>query len=438
VTELVLIWLALLVALIAFAGRPLTGGPLVLSYFLGLSLIHLPGALIYLDPQSIAPNPRETELGFRLTIIGLAAFVFGVAIASQQSEVRPASKNEIVSLFAPHIWPLIITGFVSYVFLMRLAGAIPSGTALVSSLGSLMIIGLWLRFYTASVTGDSRRLLSTLLFLPLLPVTSLSAAGFLGYGVYWALSGIAFLFVILRRRFWFYAAAPVFGAVGLSFFAVYFSLRVALRFIVSAGGSLSERLGAISQIVSSFQFMQLDSPLLIFAVDQRLNQNYLVGYGMEHYQSGAVELLYGGTVQLWTLIPRAVWPGKPEVGGGGDVVSQFTGIAFAPGTSVGVGQVLEFYMNFATLGVVVGFFVLGVLLMRLDVGLMRSVRTGRMAGVLVYAMPGIALLQPGGNLVEIIVATIGAVVSSRILVATGLFGTASAEPLQTPIPELAE
>jgi hypothetical protein len=340
--------------------------------------------------------------------------------------------------FAPHVWPMILVGFVTYVFLMQAAKSIPSGTALMSSLGSLMVIGIWLRFYIASVTESSGRILSTLLLLPLLPVTSLSAAGFLGYGVYWALSGVAFLFIILRRRFWFYVSAPVFGVLGLSFFAVYFSLRVILRFVVSTGGTLSDRLAAISQMVSSFQFMALDSPLLIMAVDQRLNQNYLVGYGVEQYESGSVDLLYGGTVQLWTLIPRAVWPDKPEIGGGGDLVSQFTGIPFAQGTSVGSGQVLEFYMNFATAGVIVGFFVLGVLLMRLDTGLMRSVRTGRMSGVLLYGMPGLALMQPGGNLVEIIVAVIGAVVASRILIILGVFGTGSTEPAATPIPEIAE
>jgi len=438
-TELVLIWVALLVALIAFAGRPGVGGPLVLSYFLGLSLIHVPGALIYLDPLTIAPSLRETELGFRLTVIGMAAFVFGATIARPKPADGPlASPAEIVSRYAPHVWPLIGAGLISYVVFLGRASAVPSGTALVSSLASLMIIGLWLRFYTALVTENSRRILTTLALLPLLPATSLSAAGFIGYGVYWALSGVSFLFAALRRRFWFYVGAPILGVVGLSFFAVYFSLRVILRFIVSAGGSLSDRLAAISQIFSNFQFMQLNSPILVIAVDQRLNQNYLVGYGIEQYQRGATRLLYGGTVQLWTLVPRAFWPDKPQVGGGGDVVSNFTGIPFAQGTSVGVGQVLEFYMNFETLGVVVGFFVLGMLLMWLDTGLMRSLRAGRMSGVLLFGMPGLALMQPGGNLVEVIVSVIGAVVASRIIMAVGLFGTGAAEPVQTPIPELAE
>ena len=89
----------------------------------------------------------------------------------------------------------------------------------------------------------------------------------------------------------------------------------------------------------------------LFALDQRLNQNYLVGMGVMRHREGEAELLYGATVPFWALIPRAIWPDKPAVGGGGDLVSQFTGIKFAEGTSVGVGQVLEFYMNFGMPGV---------------------------------------------------------------------------------------
>ena len=437
--ELLLIYVALLVALVALCCKPGASGPLVFSYFLGLSMIHVPGALIYLDPQSIAPTPRETYLGFNLTIIGMAAFVFGAVISREQQVQESAlSPGEIASRFAPHVWPLFAVGIISYVFFLGRSSAIPSGTALVSSLGSLMIIGLWFRFYVASVTNNTRRLLSTLMILPILPATTLGAAGFLGYGIYWALSAFAFFFIILRRRFWFYVGAPIMGLIGLSFFAIYFSLRVILRFIVGTGGTLSDRVGAITQIFSNFQFMRLDSPVLIVALDQRLNQNYLVGYGIEHLMNGSARLLYGGTVQLWTLVPRALWPDKPQVGGGGDVVSNFTGIPFAQGTSVGVGQVLEFYMNFATPGVIVGFFVLGIILTRLDAGLMRSMRAGNNTGVLLYGMPGLALMQPGGNLVEVIVAFIGAVVASRILIAMGLFGTAETQPVATPIPELAE
>ena len=77
------------------------------------------------------------------------------------------------------------------------------------------------------------------------------------------------------------------------------------------------------------------------------------------------DFAYGGTVPLWGFVPRALWPDKPAVGGGGSLVSEYTGIPFGEGTSVGAGQVLELYVNFGIPGVLAGFTGLGFLLMRL-------------------------------------------------------------------------
>ena len=49
-TLMIVTWMALLVVLIATVGKRESAGPLTMSYFLGLSLLHVPGALIYLDP----------------------------------------------------------------------------------------------------------------------------------------------------------------------------------------------------------------------------------------------------------------------------------------------------------------------------------------------------------------------------------------------------
>ena len=80
--NLIAIWAALLFALVIFAiGRPGRGGALTLAYFLGLSLIHVPGVLPFLNPESGLADFDETRLGFELTIIGMAAFVVGAVLA---------------------------------------------------------------------------------------------------------------------------------------------------------------------------------------------------------------------------------------------------------------------------------------------------------------------------------------------------------------------
>ena len=89
-------------------------------------------------------------------------------------------------------------------------------------------------------------------------------------------------------------------------------------------------------------------------------------------------------------------------------------------------------------GLIGGFFLLGVVLMRIDLGMMRALRNADMRNLLLYALPGLTLMQPGGNLQEVIIAVIGAMVASRMVIALGLFGTGSDPILPKTVPEIAE
>lgn len=440
-TTLLLIWLGLLFALVTFAiGKPGTTGALTLSYFLTLSLIHVPGAALFITPNPYLSDARETEDGFIITVIGLSAFVAGAAFARfyfRHLLAVPESEYGAGKL-EPHIWPIFAIGFISYFVIMPQANVIPSGTALISSLGSLMVIALWLRFYTANQAHKRFKSLTTLMLVPLLPIASLIGAGFLGYGTVWALCCIAFLFVVTRWRILFYVLSPAAVVFGASLFATYLLGRADLRVSFAYQPGLSDRFAQFSSLLDRFQLLDFSSPLVSLAVDARLNQNNLVGQGVERYLAGAVDLAYGSTIQLWALIPRAIWPDKPEVGGGGDVVSSFTGLPFAVGTSVGAGQVLEFYMNFAIPGVLIGFFLWGAALMRLDCGMFRALKRGDMRGVLLCALPGLALIAPGGNLIEILVSFAGAIVMSRVLIRLGWFGTSSGQPSAVTLAQPAE
>ena len=75
---LLLTWLAVGMSLVWFVSQKRRGSAgLPLAYFLGLSLIHVPGALVYLD----ADESSYTMIGFEQTIIGMVAFLGGVIIA---------------------------------------------------------------------------------------------------------------------------------------------------------------------------------------------------------------------------------------------------------------------------------------------------------------------------------------------------------------------
>jgi len=104
---------------------------------------------------------------------------------------------------------------------------------------------------------------------------------------------------------------------------------------------------------------------------------------------------------LLALIPRALWPEKPITAGSGNLVSRYTGIDFASGTSVGVGQVMEFYLNFGTPGVLIGFIIMGVLVTAFDWQAAERLARNDLRGFVLWFLPGIALLQVNGQLVEI-------------------------------------
>jgi hypothetical protein len=429
---LLLIWVALLMALVIFAvGRPGRGGALTLAYFLGLSLIHVPGMLPFLDPDSGLPDWDETQLGFEMTILGMAAFVTGAVLARwidrRRAAVKGAPPRQRAQMFERLGLRTLMLGVVAYFVLVPLSFRGPSLTSLVSPLATLLILGLWLVLYGTAVSTDRRRTLATLALLPLLPMATLVTGGFLGSGVYWVLSVVAFLFVITRRRIWFYVAAPPVVFLGLSLFVTYMGQRTGIReFLGEEQVGLLNRLDRVSSIITEFELLDLSSPTQVIVLDARLNQNWLVGTGVMNHEDGGAPFAYGGTIPLWALIPRVVWPGKPAVGGGGDIVSDFVGARFAEGTSVGTGQVLEFYINFGIPGVLIGFLGLGYLLMWLDEGIMRSLTADDMRGLLLRAMPGLMLLQPGGNLLEILVGCVAAYVTAHLVISLRFFNVPSA------------
>jgi hypothetical protein len=427
VLDLLVIWMFLAAALVAFAiHRPREGGALTTSYFLGLSLIHVPGVLPFLTAVSFSQfshglaDPEATRSGFAMTIIGMTAFVSGATGARIIYTLRIGSKNSRRGY--PRLLAFergrsaIVIGAVSYFFILPLARDISSLTSLVSPLVTLIIIGFWLMLYGAAESGDRWRSSIIFAFLPLLPLATLVTGGFLGYGINLVLSILAFQFVITDRRFWFYASAPVAIYLGLSLLVAYLGERNAIRELVwERQAGISDRIERINAMLTTFHLFNPTSPVDLAALDSRLNQNSFVGLAIEHIDTGWADFAYGGTVPAWGLVPRALWTEKPSIAGGPAIVENFTGVRFAEDTSVGLGQVMEFYVNFGTFGVLIGFLVLGFALMWLDRGIMRALATHDTRGVFVRAVPGLLLLQPGGNLLEILVGLVAGIILTQSL-----------------------
>jgi hypothetical protein len=137
-------------------------------------------------------------------------------------------------------------------------------------------------------------------------------------------------------------------------------------------------------------------------IDGRLNQNALLGAAVDGIDSGAVPLAYGATLRdaALALIPRALWPSKPVVAGSGDLVATYTGLFFAEGTSVGIGHVMEWYVNFGVVGVALGFVIIGAVTVYVDRAAAMWLHRGDISRFALWFMPGMSLLQVGGSFVE--------------------------------------
>jgi hypothetical protein len=162
-------------------------------------------------------------------------------------------------------------------------------------------------------------------------------------------------------------------------------------------------MGSITGMLGGFHLIDLNDDKDLTALDVRLNQNMFVGLAAARIQQGQVDFLNGASVVdgVIAVIPRAMWPDKPTSAGSGQVVADMTGLHLNEDTSWGVGNVMEFYINFGIPGVVVGFVLLGWLIGMLDFRAAAAERRADFKTVILCFTPAIAMINPGGSVVEI-------------------------------------
>lgn len=242
----------------------------------------------------------------------------------------------------------------------------------------------------------------------LLPFFTIVSQGFLGFGAMACFTILCFLSGMVRSVWRFTAAALIMAMLFLSLYVSYMRDRRVIREAVWGGQSLGQRLDRVYSMVTTIEWFDPFNDDHLRRVDMRLNQNYLVGRAVEYL---AVQDRYanGETIAdaVIALVPRALWPDKPVYAGSGNLVSRFTGIRFAEGTSVGIGQVMEWYVNFGRAGVVIWFLLVGVLLTVADTVAGIKLRGGDFLSFAKWYLPGLGLLNIGGSLVEVS-ATVGA------------------------------
>ena len=404
-SKLLLYWLAAIIVIAV--GRWRLGAAsvgLVVAYLVNLWMIHWVAPALYLMPGHDYYDLEIVELGLAQSMYAVVAFTFGsIGLAPWLISLgvlpRPRWSPE-VSKKLPRAY--LAAGILAYVSLSTAFGALPSATAIFSTGQQLIVAGLGLAIWYAMATHNLKEAYFWVACTLLMPFITIITRGFIGYGAAATFSVLIFASNFVRTRFVVLLAGAFFTYVGLSVFVTYARDRGEIREVVWGGQSFRDRVERVGETAKAFEWFDPENKVHRNNIDIRLNQSYLVGRAVSRMEDLG-GYAHGST--FWeafvALIPRVLWPDKPMAAGSGNMVSEYTGLQFAVGTSVGVGQVLEFYINFATAGVIFGFIFMGAVIAILDTLAAQCIAANDLYGFVLWYLPGLSMLQVGGALAEI-------------------------------------
>jgi hypothetical protein len=278
------------------------------------------------------------------------------------------------------------------------------------------MLGVMLGLRAACQRADVKRMGIWFGALMVYPLLMLLLGGFLSYGSA-AIIIVCSALTVSTRSYWrVVAAITVFGFLSLSIFVTYFQHRENIRDQVWGGRPLEARIDSVIDTIKDFEWLDPTNRRHLIALDQRLNQNYFVGLAARRIQDGQVDYLEGESVWegLQALVPRAFWPEKPVYAGSPQIVSKMTGLQLSRDTSFGVGNVMEFQINFGVPGVIVGFLTLGCLIGTLDLKAAVAEGRGDLGRLILFFLPCVAMIQPGGSIVELCSGSAAALVGAFV------------------------
>jgi hypothetical protein len=364
-----------------------------------LLLVHVPGAFAHVVGGDFLLHSDLIEIGMRFTALGSMCFVAGVWLAHSSTPKMPVRREADRDPF----WWFCLLGGWSLTYGLSPLYHIPSVSAAVERGAGIWMLGALLGLRAACQRGDLKRIAIWLGALMVYPVLMLLLGGFLSYGSAAIIIVFSALTISTRSFGRVVVGMTLFIFLGLSIFVNYIEHRGNIRKQVWGGAPLETRIDSVIDTVSDFEWLDPTNRKHLISLDQRLNQNYFVGLAAERIQQGQVDYLKGESIWegVLSLVPRALWPEKRVFGGSPQIVAKMTGVRLDPTSSFGVGNVMEFQINFGIPGVVIGFFVLGWLIGTLDVKAAVAERRGDLGSLILFFLPCVALIKPEGSIVEI-------------------------------------
>jgi hypothetical protein len=379
------------------------GAGLLLAYAFQLGMFYWAGAFVHALPWADLEQGDMVLLGFKQGTYAIAAFAAGAVILGPSVLKGVLAKRKMTGSSADPRLPraYILYGILFYFVLKPTLGQVKGFNAISAVGAQLAVVGCCLLAWKAWCQGGNKALPPVLAPMLIIPMVTVVSEGFLGFGVMALLTITMFCAQFFRPRWVLIAGFLVSAYCGLCVYTTYMRGREELRASVWGSDNLSNRVDKFLEIAGRFRpFNPWDNDDLA-VVDERLDQNIIVGAAVSHLEF-TDDFAKGGTLvdAVIAMVPRLVWPNKPMSAGSGLMVTRYTGIEFAYGTSVGIGPVLELYANFATAGVVIGFLVLGLGIRLLDGLAGACLADGDWHGFAIWCLIGISFLNVSGSFVE--------------------------------------
>ena len=428
-------WMVVAAAIILLRWREERGVGLVVAFVLSLTSLHWLAAVLYVMPwYQEALDPVDVMVGLEIALVALVGFGLGVTVAGRILRHQGATMAPPTYVAGSRLglW-YVAVGVALYILALAGLRRVSSIGGLASAGSSAAVFGLCLLIWHARA---SRRLF-WLGLAGLLPLVTILTQGYLSYGIAALVMVAAFVAEWHKPRWALVAVGLLLAYVSMSFYVTYMRDRREIRDVVWGGATASERLNVLTGTLTSIELFDPFNDAHLARVDNRLNQNYLVGRAAAWMHNGFAPYGQGSTLvdAALAMVPRALWPEKNVSAGSGDLVSYYTGMQFDEDTSVGIGSVMEFYVNFGIPGVFAGFLLLGAVVLVFDERAGAHLRNGDARAACLWYLPGISLLQVGGSLVDV-TATMaagfaGAVLTNAVIGGLGRFKPA--EPLPDPV-----
>jgi len=381
------------------------GTGLVLAYLLSFWLNYWLATALYLIPWYSHFELGLVQEGFKQSAYGLFAFAFGSVVLSPILIKFFSASSSTGTLAAPTTdipKAYLSLGIASFVLGPTPIGSIPTLSTILTNGQNLFVVGLCLYCWQAWLDIDKKTFVRCVGAIVALPFVTILTRGFFGYGAAAACVVLAFIASFVRLSWKVIPVGLVIGYVGLSFYVTYMRGRNEVREVVWAGEAAKNRFDSVYKMMNGFEWFDPSNERQLWLIDTRMNQSFLAGAAVDSL-SNSQAYAYGETIwhAVVGLVPRVLWPNKPTSGGSGTLVSDYTGIRFPEGTSVGIGQVMEFYINFGTTGLMLCFLVLGVALTIIDDFARQRLVSGDWYAFALWFTVGIPFLQVAGQLVEI-------------------------------------